>query len=120
MTSTPSHAVPRSWVDFVAVAAVLVALGFAFLSPPDANQGEVARLFYVHLPVILGATILMIAMVALAARLGLVYERSLCEELSQRLGRPIAVVIGLTLFVLTLGLNVLALYIVRRYREQYE
>ncbi len=54
----------------------------------------------IGLPVILGATILMIAMVALAARLGLVYERSLCEELSQRLGRPIAVLIGLTLFVL--------------------
>ena len=28
--------------------------------------------------------------------------------------------IGLTLFVITLGLNVLALFIVRRYREQYE
>jgi phosphate transport system permease protein len=26
----------------------------------------------------------------------------------------------LTLFVLTLGLNVIALYIVRKYREQYD
>ncbi len=32
----------------------------------------------------------------------------------------VAFALGLTLFVLTLGLNVLALYIVRRYREQYE
>ena len=32
----------------------------------------------------------------------------------------VAFALGLTLFVITLGLNVLALYIVRRYREQYE
>jgi len=32
----------------------------------------------------------------------------------------VAVALGLTLFTITLGLNVLALYIVRRYREQYE
>ena len=32
----------------------------------------------------------------------------------------VAFALGLTLFVLTLGLNVLALHIVRKYREQYE
>ncbi|MBJ3762947.1 phosphate ABC transporter permease subunit PstC [Maribius pontilimi] len=32
----------------------------------------------------------------------------------------VAFALGMTLFVLTLGLNVLALYIVRRFREQYE
>jgi phosphate transport system permease protein len=32
----------------------------------------------------------------------------------------VAFALGLTLFLLTLGLNVLALYIVRKYREQYE
>jgi phosphate transport system permease protein len=32
----------------------------------------------------------------------------------------VAFALGLTLFVITLGLNILALYIVRRYREQYE
>ena len=32
----------------------------------------------------------------------------------------VAFVLGLTLFVITLGLNVFALYIVRKYREQYE
>jgi len=31
-----------------------------------------------------------------------------------------AFALGLVLFVLTLGLNVLALYVVRKYREQYE
>jgi phosphate transport system permease protein len=32
----------------------------------------------------------------------------------------VAFALGLTLFIVTLGLNVLALYIVRKYREQYE
>ena len=32
----------------------------------------------------------------------------------------VAFALGMTLFVVTLGLNVLALYIVRKYREQYE
>lgn len=32
----------------------------------------------------------------------------------------VAFALGMTLFVLTLGLNVVALYIVRKYREQYE
>ncbi|XID75840.1 phosphate ABC transporter permease subunit PstC [Alkanindiges sp. WGS2144] len=32
----------------------------------------------------------------------------------------VAFALGLTLFVMTLGLNVIALYIVRKYREQYE
>ena len=32
----------------------------------------------------------------------------------------VAFALGLTLFVITLGLNVLALYVVRKYREQYE
>ena len=32
----------------------------------------------------------------------------------------VAFALGLTLFVITLGLNIFALYIVRKYREQYE
>ena len=54
----------------------------------------------VGLPVIAIAALLMIAMVALAARLGVAYEGSLCSELASRLGRPVAVAIGLTLFTL--------------------
>jgi phosphate transport system permease protein len=36
---------------------------------------------------------------------------------------PVALVafaLGMTLFIFTLGLNILALYIVRKYREQYD
>ena len=34
--------------------------------------------------------------------------------------RIVAFALGLTLFVITLCLNIYALYIVRKYREQYE
>jgi phosphate transport system permease protein len=32
----------------------------------------------------------------------------------------VAFALGMTLFIITLGLNIFALYIVRKYREQYE
>jgi Mn2+/Fe2+ NRAMP family transporter len=51
-------------------------------------------------PVVVVAAVLMIAMVALSARLGAVYENSLCDELASRLGRPVTVLIGLLLFTL--------------------
>lgn len=49
-------------------------------------------------PVIAISALLMIGMVALAARLGAVYDGSPCDELASRLGRPVAVIIGLILF----------------------
>ncbi|MFT6178270.1 MAG: Mn2+/Fe2+ NRAMP family transporter [Akkermansiaceae bacterium] len=45
------------------------------------------------------STFLMIGMVALAARLGVTYERSLCEELAARLGRGASLFVGLVLFL---------------------
>ena len=42
----------------------------------------------------------MIGMVALSARLGAVYEGSLCTELRERLGSGVTIAIGLILFVL--------------------
>lgn len=52
------------------------------------------------LPVVIAAAVLMIGMVSLAARIGVVYEKSPCDELTLRWGRPITVIIGLTLFTL--------------------
>ncbi|MGM0489268.1 MAG: divalent metal cation transporter [Planctomycetota bacterium] len=46
------------------------------------------------------STILMIAMVALAAGLGVVYDTSPCTELTNRLGRPVAFFVALVVFVL--------------------
>lgn len=51
-------------------------------------------------PVVIMAAILMIGMVALAARIGVSYEGSPCDELSNRLGRWVAVLVGLILFTL--------------------
>jgi len=53
------HDVPASlrltWLDKTAIVTLVVALGLAFLTPPEATQGNVARLFYLHLPTILVA-----------------------------------------------------------------
>ena len=59
-----------------------------------------AKFGLIGVPVVVVAAILMIAMVALSARLGVVYENSLCEELSARLGRTVTILIGLVLFTL--------------------
>ena len=47
LTQTRARTNPLDWA---ALAAVGVALGFAFLTPPEVNQGNVARLFYLHVP----------------------------------------------------------------------
>ncbi len=43
--------------------------------------------------------VLMIGMTALSARLGVCLDGTLCEELGRRAGRPVALVAGLTLFL---------------------
>jgi Mn2+/Fe2+ NRAMP family transporter len=43
---------------------------------------------------------LMMGMVALGARLGIGLERTPCAELARRLGRPVAVIIGVTVFLI--------------------
>lgn len=48
---------------------------------------------------LVGASVLMIGMVALAARVGVTLDRTPCEELAARLGRPVAALVGLTLFL---------------------
>lgn len=51
------------------------------------------------MPVVIAAAIMMIGMVALAARIGVSYQGSTCDELASRLGRPLAIVVGLILFL---------------------
>ena len=85
----------RSIGPAVVVAAVVLGPGSILTS------SKVGASFgLVGLPVVFFAAVLMIAMVALSARLGAVYQRSLCDELSSRLGRGVSVAIGLTLFTL--------------------
>lgn len=59
-----------------------------------------ASLGLIGFPVVLGAAGLMIAMVILATRLGAFYPLSLCNELAARLGRPVAIAIGVIIFTL--------------------
>jgi Mn2+/Fe2+ NRAMP family transporter len=52
------------------------------------------------IPVLAVAVALMIGMVALSARLGVVYEKSLCDELAARLSRGVAVAVAAVLFLM--------------------
>lgn len=52
------------------------------------------------------ASSLMWCMVVLSARLGVVHEHTLIEELSLRLGRPVGMFIGITLFLVVAGFQV--------------
>jgi manganese transport protein len=46
---------------------------------------------------------LMMGTVALAARLGVVLEGTMCDELASRIGRPFAVLVGVTIFMVAAG-----------------
>jgi manganese transport protein len=50
--------------------------------------------------ILLAAGMLMLAAVATAARVGVVFEDSPCTEIARRLGRPLAVVVGLCVFAI--------------------
>ena len=77
----------------IIVAAVVLGPGSILTSSKVGSQYG-----YPAIAVIALATLLMIAMVALAARIGLIYDDSPCDQLAARLGRPVAVVVGLILF----------------------
>ena len=49
--------------------------------------------------VLVAAGLLMVGMVALAGRLGVLLKGTVCDELTSRLGRPVAALIGIVLFL---------------------
>lgn len=79
----------------IVVAAVVLGPG-SILTSSKVGAGFGA----IGVPVVIAAAVLMIGMVALAARVGVSYPGSTCDELASRLGRPIAVIVGVILFVL--------------------
>ena len=52
MTSVTKRAPGTTLLDRAAIGALTVALGLAFLTPPEATQGNVARFFYLHVPAV--------------------------------------------------------------------
>ncbi len=48
------------------------------------------------------AGLLMIGMTALASRLGMTFSQSVCSELADRLGRPFAAFVGVTMFLIVI------------------
>lgn len=83
----------QSFGPAVIVAAIVLGPGTILTSSKVGAQYG-----YVGVAAIVLAVVLMIAMVALAARIGVVYQGSPCDELTKRLGRPAAFAVGLILF----------------------
>lgn len=94
-TPVPARSIFRSIGPAIVVAAVVLGPGSILTSSKVGSSFGL-----IGFPVVVVSAVLMIAMVALSARLGAVYENSLCDEIAVRLGRPVAVFIGLTLFTL--------------------
>lgn len=87
--------ISRSIGPAIVVAAVVLGPGSILTSSKaGASYG------YAALPVIGISAILMMAMVALAARIGVIYDDSPCDQLTRRLHRGVSIAIGLILFLL--------------------
>ncbi|MEX2671159.1 MAG: Nramp family divalent metal transporter [Phycisphaeraceae bacterium] len=88
----------RSLGPAIIVASVVLGPGSILLASTIGIQFGYSLLW-----VPLFSTALMICLVAIAARLGVVYERTLCDELAHRLGRPAAVFVGIVVFLIIAG-----------------
>ncbi len=91
----------RSIGPAIIIAAVVCGPGSILMS---AKTGAIYG--YNMIWVLATASLLMWCMVVLSARLGVVHEHTLIEELSLRLGRPVGIFIGLTLFLVVAGFQV--------------
>ena len=90
----PRRGLLRSLGPAIIVASVVLGPGSILTSSKVGCQYG-----YDMLWVLAGAAILMIAMVALSARLGVVLKGTPCDELARRLGRPFAAFVGIVLFL---------------------
>ncbi len=94
-SSPPVRRLLRTLGPAIVVACVVLGPGSIL-----ASSRVGAAFGYSLLWVLVGASLLMAGMVLLSARLGLACSRTLCDELSTRLGRPAAAAIGLVVFLI--------------------
>ncbi|MEX0771671.1 MAG: Nramp family divalent metal transporter [Balneolales bacterium] len=85
----------RSLGPAIIVASVVLGPGSIYLSSAIG-----AEFGYALMWVPLLSTALMICLVMISARLGVVYDRTLLEEVAHKLGRPIAMFMGLIVFLI--------------------
>lgn len=93
---------PFGWLRTIGpaiiVASVVLGPGSILISSKVGCQYGYAMLW-----VLVAAAVLMIGMTALAARLGVGAEKTLCNELSDRIGRPFAALVGILVFLVIAG-----------------
>ena len=59
-----------------------------------------AQLGYRAVWVLVAACFLMVAMVSLATRVGVTFKKTPCGEIAERLGRPVAAIVGIVMFLI--------------------
>jgi Mn2+/Fe2+ NRAMP family transporter len=91
----------RSIGPAIIVAAVVCGPGSMLMS---SKTGAIYG--YQMIWVLVLAAVLMWSMVVLSARLGVVHEHTLLQELANRLGRPVAAIVGIFLFLVVGGFQV--------------
>jgi len=99
---------PRGILGFIASLGPAIIVASVVLGPGSIlTCSKVGCQFGYELLWLLAITaVLMIGMTALSARLAVVHEGSLCQELSNRLGRPVAALVGVTLFLIVASFQV--------------
>ncbi len=97
MSSSPPHGFLR-WFRTIGPAIIVASVVLGPGSILTASKVG-CQYGYSMLWVLLAAAVLMIGMTALAARLGVGTEKTLCSELADRIGRPFAALVGIVLFL---------------------
>lgn len=85
----------RSLGPAIIVASIVLGPGSILISSKVGCQFGYSMLW-----ALLGAVVLMMAMTALGAHLGVIYPRTLCQEAAHRWNRGVAAAIGVTLFLI--------------------
>lgn len=98
--STPADPPPKRGLLGVLGPAVIVAS--VVLGPGSilTNSKVGTQFGYQMIWILLSAGFLMFALTSFSARLGVIYERSFGDEIAARLGRPMAILIGVTVFLI--------------------
>lgn len=94
-STSPLRAFFRSLGPAIIVASVVLGPGSILTSSRVGCEFGYSMIW-----VLVTAALLMVSMVALGARLGVVNDGTLCDELARRLGRPVAVFAGGSVFVI--------------------
>ncbi|MEX0792475.1 MAG: divalent metal cation transporter, partial [Pirellulaceae bacterium] len=102
MSEAPENVDPAPKRGLLGVLGPAVIVASVVLGPGSilTNSKVGTQFGYQMIWILLSAGFLMFALTSFSARLGVIYERSFGDEIAARLGRPMAILIGVTVFLI--------------------